>query len=78
MMAFILIFLKGFICPQCMASLTSIEELHRHWEKVHNDDTDMVCMCVIVSMHTRVHITKHCKSTAGPKHYMHSIICLNP
>lgn len=25
-----------------MASLTSVEELHRHWEEVHNDNTATV------------------------------------
>ena len=34
--------LQGFICPQCMTALSSVEELHRHWEDAHNDSSATV------------------------------------
>lgn len=33
---YILFCFQGFICPNCMVNLSSPEQLHSHWEAVHN------------------------------------------
>ena len=34
--------LEGFLCPECMAELSSPTELQEHWTKFHQENADNI------------------------------------
>lgn len=34
--------LEGFICPMCMTEFKAPDDLHKHFEEFHNDNSELL------------------------------------